>query len=63
MPLDEISFNVPVPLPGSDLFDRLGGPDEGKDWTMENEVTFIYPSEVDERWLRRRVDETMRAFA
>jgi anaerobic magnesium-protoporphyrin IX monomethyl ester cyclase len=62
LPLDEISFNVPVPLPGSDLFDRLGGPDEGKDWTRENEVTFIYPSEIDEGWLRRRVDETMRAF-
>jgi anaerobic magnesium-protoporphyrin IX monomethyl ester cyclase len=63
LPLDEISFNVPVPLPGSDLFERLGGPDEGRDWEHENEVTFIYPSEVDESWLRRRVDETMRAFA
>jgi anaerobic magnesium-protoporphyrin IX monomethyl ester cyclase len=63
LPLDEISFNVPVPLPGSRLFERLGGPDEGKDWTQENEVTFVYSSEIDERWLRRRVEETMRAFA
>jgi anaerobic magnesium-protoporphyrin IX monomethyl ester cyclase len=62
MPLDEISFNVPMPLPGSDLFERLGGPDEGKDWTKENEVTFVYPSEIDERWLRRRIEETMGAF-
>lgn len=63
LPLDEISFNVPVPLPGSALFDRLGGPDEGRDWEHENEVTFVYPSEIDEDWLRRRIDETMRAFA
>ena len=63
LPLDEISFNVPVPLPGSTLFERLGGPDEGRDWEQENEVTFLYPSEIDEAWLKRRIDETMRAFA
>jgi len=63
LPLDEISFNVPVPLPGSALWERLGGPDEGLDWTRENEVTFVYDSDIDERWLRRRIDETMAAFA
>ena len=63
LPLDEISFNVPVPLPGSMLFERLGGPDEGRDWERENEVTFLYPAEIDEAWLKRRIDETMRAFA
>ena len=63
LPLDEISFNVPMPLPGSKLFERLGAPDEGKDWTRENEVTFVFPSDIDEAWLRRRIDETMRAFA
>jgi anaerobic magnesium-protoporphyrin IX monomethyl ester cyclase len=63
LPLDEVSFNVPYPLPGSSLFDRLGGPDEGKDWTRENEVTFVYRSEIDESWLRRRIAETMEAFA
>jgi anaerobic magnesium-protoporphyrin IX monomethyl ester cyclase len=63
LPLDEISFNVPVPLPGSALWERLGGPDEGRDWTRENEVTFVYDSEIDEQWLRRRIDETMTAFA
>ena len=62
LPLDEISFNVPYPLPGSKLFARLGGPDDGTDWTHENEVTFVYASEIDETWLRRRIDETMRAF-
>ncbi|HEX7486235.1 MAG TPA: radical SAM protein [Vicinamibacterales bacterium] len=63
LPLAEISFNVPVPLPGSKLFERLGEPDEGKDWTRENETTFVFPSDIDENWLRRRIDETMRAFA
>ena len=63
LPLDEISFNVPVPLPGSKLFERLGAPDEGRDWTRENEVTFVFPSDIDEAWLRRRIDETMAAFA
>jgi len=63
LPLDEISFNVPMPLPGSKLFERLGAPDEGRDWTRENEVTFVFPSDIDEAWLRRRIDETMAAFA
>ena len=62
LPLDEISFNVPYPLPGSALFRRLGGPDDGLDWTEENEVTFVYPSEFDAGWLRRRIGETMAAF-
>ena len=61
--LDEISFNVPVPLPGSALWERLGGPDDGRDWSHENEVTFVFDADVDEEWLRRRVDETMAAFA
>jgi anaerobic magnesium-protoporphyrin IX monomethyl ester cyclase len=63
LPLHEISFNVPYPLPGSALFDRLGGRDEGRDWEHENEVTFFYPSQVDQAWLRGRIDETVREFA
>lgn len=62
LPLNEISFNVPYPLPGSNLFSRVSGLD-GKDWNKENEVTFIYSSEFDPRWLERRIGETMRAFA
>jgi anaerobic magnesium-protoporphyrin IX monomethyl ester cyclase len=63
LPLDEISFNVPYPLPGSRLFDRLGGPAEGEDWERENQITFLYHSEIDEDWLRGRIEETMAAFA
>lgn len=62
LPLNEISFNVPYPLPGSNLFSRVSGLD-GKDWNKENEVTFIYSSEFDPRWLERRIRETMSTFA
>jgi anaerobic magnesium-protoporphyrin IX monomethyl ester cyclase len=63
LPLDEISFNVPYPLPGSRLFERVSGIDENKDWNKENEVTFVYSSEFDETWLRQRIGQTMQAFA
>ncbi|MGE5229694.1 MAG: B12-binding domain-containing radical SAM protein [Deltaproteobacteria bacterium] len=63
LPLAEISFNVPMPLPGSGLWERLGGRDEGRDWTHENEPTFVFGSDIDQDWLRRRIDETMAAFA
>lgn len=63
LPLDEISFNVPFPLPGSKLFERVVDLDMNRDWDIENEVTFVYDSEFDEGWIRRRIEETMRAFA
>jgi anaerobic magnesium-protoporphyrin IX monomethyl ester cyclase len=63
LPLDEISFNVPFPLPGSKLFERVSGLDMNKDWDKENEVTFVYNTEFDEAWLRGRIEETMHAFA
>ena len=62
LPLDDISFNVPIPLPGSPLYLRLGGRDPGRDWTHENELTFVFPTDIDEEWLRRRVAETMTEF-
>jgi anaerobic magnesium-protoporphyrin IX monomethyl ester cyclase len=62
LPLDDISFNVPYPLPGSSLFERVSGLVEG-DWDTENEVTFLYSSEFDPAWLKRRIGQTMQAFA
>ncbi len=61
LPLDNISFNVPYPLPGSKLFERVSGLDE-RDWNTENEVTFLYSSEFDPDWLKSRIDQTMQAF-
>lgn len=63
LPLDDISFNVPMPLPGSPLYVRLGAYDPGRDWTHENELTFVFPTDIDEAWLRRRVAETTTEFA
>jgi anaerobic magnesium-protoporphyrin IX monomethyl ester cyclase len=62
LPLDEISFNVPFPLPGSRLFERVSEIDEGKDWDIENEVTFVYQTEFDQVWLKSRIEQTMQAF-
>jgi anaerobic magnesium-protoporphyrin IX monomethyl ester cyclase len=62
LPLNEISFNVPFPLPGSALFDRVSGIDPSKDWSKENDVTFVYASEFDPQWLKRRIQQTMRKF-
>ena len=63
LPLDYVSFNVPFPLPGSKLFERVSKIDKQKDWNIENEVTFVYESEFDSLWLQRRIGETMQAFA
>ncbi len=62
LPLNEISFNVPFPLPGSALFNRVSGIDPSKDWSQENDVTFVYSSEFDPQWLKRRIRQTMQAF-
>ena len=63
LPLDYISFNVPFPLPGSLLFERVSGLDETKDWNAENEITFVYESEFNRRWLQRRIRHVIREFA
>lgn len=63
LPLDQVSFNVPFPLPGSPLYDRAQGLDRDKDWEEENEVTFVYDSEFDPAWLRDRIRQTLHAFS
>ena len=55
--LDEISFNVPYPLPGSQLFESVSGVKDD-DWTFENEVRFLYKCDFDEAWLKKRINET-----
>lgn len=61
--LDEISFNVPYPLPGSALFERMKGQMSlDQDWHEENEIKFLYGSEFDENWLKGRIDETFQMF-
>jgi anaerobic magnesium-protoporphyrin IX monomethyl ester cyclase len=62
MPFDDISFNVPFPLPGSKLFDRVNEIDLSKEWRRENEITFVYSSEFDPKWIRKRIQQTMQEF-
>jgi anaerobic magnesium-protoporphyrin IX monomethyl ester cyclase len=61
LPLQEISINVPYPLPGSPLFDRVADV-ESRDWETAGEITFLYRSEFDESWLRDRIHSTMEQF-
>ncbi len=62
LPLDEISINVPFPLPGSPLFSRVACVDTAADWNTANEISFIYNSEFDEPVLRERIDRAKEMF-
>jgi anaerobic magnesium-protoporphyrin IX monomethyl ester cyclase len=62
LPLDEAWFTIPLPLPGTSLFARVADPASWEDWEVSNQVKFVYPSEFDERWLGRRISETMETF-
>jgi anaerobic magnesium-protoporphyrin IX monomethyl ester cyclase len=62
LPLDEISFNVPFPLPGSALHSRVADLNVDADWESANEVRFVYRSEFEEKWLRDRIARTVGEF-
>lgn len=63
LPLDEISFTIPVPLPGTRLYRRVCGIRSDMDWQYENENRMTYSSEFDEEYLRRRIAETRERFS
>lgn len=62
LPFDDISINVPYPLPGSPLYSRVDGMLPGEDWEWESEPRFLYRSEFDESWIRTRIQQTLDAF-
>jgi anaerobic magnesium-protoporphyrin IX monomethyl ester cyclase len=62
LPLDDISFSIPYPLPGTPLMRRVRGTDPGLDWNYENENKFLYQSEFDAEYLGRRIEETYAQF-
>ena len=62
LPLDEAWFTIPLPLPGTPLFARVADLRKWEDWEISNQVKFVYPSEFDERWIERRINETTEAF-
>lgn len=62
LPLKEISFNVPFPLPGSALHARVSGLDANSGWDVENEAKFVFQSEFNQLWLKERIAITMCSF-
>ena len=62
LPLDEVWFTIPLPLPGTPLYSRVIPGGSWEDWEVSNQVRFIYPSAFDEEWLGSRIRETMAAF-
>jgi len=62
LPLDEISFTIPYPLPGTRLYSKVVNVDKALDWQYENENRMVYQSEFDEAYLRKRIDSVYEAF-
>lgn len=62
LPLDEISFTIPFPLPDTSLYRRVYGVQPDREWRYENENRMIYNSEFDEAFLNRRINETYEQF-
>jgi len=60
--LDEVSFNVPYPLPGSDLFKRISIIDFEKDWVMENEIKFVYNSDFEEEIINQKIENFYKEY-
>ncbi|MDT8273151.1 MAG: radical SAM protein [Desulfomonilia bacterium] len=63
LPLDELSFTTPFPLPGTGLYRKVRGLQKDADWRFENENRFTYRSEFDEEYLHRRIEETYERFS
>jgi anaerobic magnesium-protoporphyrin IX monomethyl ester cyclase len=63
LPLKEVSFTIPFPLPGTKLFEKVCGIKDNEDWSYENENRIIYQSEFDEAYLNKRIEETYVQFA
>jgi anaerobic magnesium-protoporphyrin IX monomethyl ester cyclase len=62
LPLDEISFTIPYPLPGTRFFEKACAVTRNADWLYENENRFIYHSEFDEDFLKKRIAEVYGLF-
>jgi anaerobic magnesium-protoporphyrin IX monomethyl ester cyclase len=62
LPFDEISFTVPYPLPGSNLYKKIKGLNSNDDWDFENENKFIFKSQSDEAWLKNEIKMVLAEF-
>ncbi len=62
LPLDEVSFTIPYPLPGTRLYDRVMHVDKTLDWTFENENRMVFQSDFDEGYLKKRIESVYKQF-
>jgi anaerobic magnesium-protoporphyrin IX monomethyl ester cyclase len=62
LPLDEISFTIPYPLPGTRFFEKAFAVLNEADWQYENENRFVYHSDFDEDYLKRRMADVYHQF-
>lgn len=62
LPLDEISFTIPFPLPGTRLYDRVRHVNKNLDWRYENENRMVFQSDFDEAYLQKRIDSVYKQF-
>ncbi len=62
LPLDEISFTIPYPLPGTRFFEKAFAVRSKVDWLYENENRFIYRSDFNEEYLKQRITEVYALF-
>lgn len=63
LPLDEVSFTIPYPLPGTRLYDRVMHVDKTLDWKYENENRMVFQSEFDEVYLKKRIESVYKQFS
>ena len=62
LPLDEVSFTIPYPLPGTRFFEKTFAVQNTLDWQFENENRFVYRSDFDEEYLKKRIAEVHDLF-
>ena len=63
LPLNDISFTIPYPLPGTRLYEKVFNVQTEIDWQYENENRLTYHSEFDQEYLRTRIAEVSAQFA
>ena len=62
LPFDEISFTVPYPLPGSNLYNKIKVLNSNDDWDFENENKIVFESQFDESWLKNEIKMALSKF-
>jgi anaerobic magnesium-protoporphyrin IX monomethyl ester cyclase len=63
LPLDEISFTIPYPLPGTRLYNRVMhvNAHRGLD-NMKMKTRMVFQSDFDEDYLKKRIDSIYKQF-